>query len=139
MADHARISISLEKSLLKQLDRAVVRDGYPTRSEAVKTLIRRGLVRKEWAAKTAEVAGAVTVVYDHHKKELLSGLMDVQHDFGEVVISTQHIHLDHHNCLEIVVVKGAVGRIQKFVSKLKSLKGVKHNELVMTTTGKELG
>jgi CopG family nickel-responsive transcriptional regulator len=136
MSELARVSISLEEPLLKRFDRLVRDEGYPTRSEAVKALIREALVEKEWV-RGREVAGAVTLVYDHHKRALVHGVMDVQHDFGDVVVATQHVHLDHHNCLEIVTVRGRVKRIQALVAALKAVKGIKHSALVMTSTGRE--
>lgn len=134
MAKVARISISLEGELLGQLDRAAVEDGYPTRSEAVKAFIRGALVEKEWKD-GGKVAGAVVSVYDHHRRNLVGRLVGIQHDFGDVIISTQHVHLDHHNCLEIAVVRGDVRRIRRLVAGLRSIKGIKHSALVATTTG----
>ena len=96
--------------------------------------MRRRAVEKEWAA-GKEVAGAVGLVYDHHRRALVSRLMDIQHDFGHLIVSTQHIHLDHDNCLELVVVRGKAGEIRKLVSRLKSVKGLKHQALMTTTTG----
>ncbi len=138
MSDLIRTSISLEKGLLQRFDRQVSREGFPTRSEAIKALMRHNLVEQEWAENQV-VAGAVTMVYDHHRRGVVKKVMDVQHDFGSVIISTQHVHLDHDHCLEIVVVKGRVTGIQKLVATLKSVKGVKHSSLVMTSVGSNLG
>ena len=138
MAGVARISISLEEKLLERFDRLVADEGYPTRSEAVKALIREALVHKEWV-KGREVAGAVTLVYDHHRRSLVNRMLDIQHEFGGVIVATQHVHLDHHNCLEVATVRGRVGRIRELVSALKSVKGIKHCALVMTTTAREIG
>lgn len=135
MSDLARFSISLQAALLKRFDRLAKDEGYPTRSEAVKALIRRALTEKEWAA-GREVAGAIALVYDHHGRRLMGRLVDVQHDFGGVVVAAQHVHLDHHNCLEIIVVRGPVEEIRQLVAKLKSVKGVKDCQLMTTTTGK---
>jgi CopG family nickel-responsive transcriptional regulator len=136
MSRLARFCVSLEPELLRQFNRLVASEGYPTRSEAVKALIRQALIQKEWI-KSGEVAGAITIVYNHHKKGLVNKLIDIEHDFGQVIVSSQHIHLDRHNCLEIVVVKDRANRIRRLVSNLKSVKGVKHCTLVMTTSGKE--
>lgn len=138
MGGVARISVSLEKALLQRFDRLVADEGYPTRSEAVKALVREALVQKEWT-KGREVAGAITLVYDHHKRSLVNKMLDVQHEFGEVVVATQHVHLDHHNCLEVVAVRGRVRRIRELVSALKSVKGLKHCALVMTTAAGDTG
>ncbi len=137
MAGLVRFSVSIEDGLLKKFDTIVKKEGYPTRSEAIKSLITAALVRKEWAGNN-EVAGAITFLYNHHKRELANKLIDIQHDFGDIIISVQHIHLDHDNCLEIAVVKGKVKQIRNLVSRLKSAKGVKHSDLTMTTTGKKI-
>lgn len=137
MAGLIRFGVSLEKELLDRFDKLLKEKGYPTRSEAIRDLIREDLVRKEWI-EGKEVAGAITLVYDHHKRELVSKLTDIQHKFHDTIISTQHIHLDSTNCLEIVVVKGRTKEVEKLAQKLKSTKGVKHGSLTMATTGKEL-
>lgn len=137
MSDLVRISISLGQELLDQFDRFVREQGYPTRSEALKALMRRGLDEQRWTG-NALVAGSITLVYDHHRPGVVQKLMDVQHDYGSVIVSTQHIHLDHDNCLEIVVVKGKAARIRELIADLKSTKGLKHSSLVMTSAGKNL-
>lgn len=137
MSGVARIGVSLAGDLLEAFDAWVAREGYATRSEAVKELVRQALIRKEWAGR-GEVAGAVTLVYDHHRRGLANRLVGVQHDFQKIVVSVQHVHLDHHNCLEVIVVKGAAGKIQGLLGKLKAVKGIKHSALVTMTTGKEI-
>ena len=137
MSNLVRISMSLEDSLLERFDQFVHDAGYPTRSEAIKALMRQSLSERAWT-KDELVAGSITLVYDHHRRGIVKQLMDIQHDFGAVIVSTQHVHLDHDHCLEIVVVKGKASRIRELVSKLKSSKGVKHNAQVMTAIGKHL-
>lgn len=137
MSDLVRISMSLGQELLDQFDRFVQEQGYPTRSEAIKALMRRGLDEQRWA-RNQFVAGSITLVYDHHRPGIVRKLMDIQHDYGSVIVSTQHIHLDHDNCLEIVVVKGKAARIRELVTDLKAAKGLKHSSLVMTSAGKDL-
>jgi len=129
--------MSLGQELLGQFDRFVQEQGYPTRSEAIKALMRRGLDEQRWA-RNQFVAGSITLVYDHHRPGIVRKLMDVQHDYGSVIVSTQHIHLDHDNCLEIVVVKGKAARIRALVTDLKAAKGLKHSSLVMTSAGENL-
>jgi len=138
MDELERISISLEKSLLTRFDKQVTKQGYPTRSEAIKALMRQNLIEQEWT-ENQEVAGAISIVFDHHKRGLASKIIDVQHHFGSVIISTQHVHLDHRHCLEIVVVRGKAGKIQKLAAALKAVKGIKHAEIMMATTGKNEG
>ncbi len=130
-----RFGVSLEKELLTRFDKLIEEKDYSNRSEAIRDLIRENLVKKEWT-KGKEVAGAITLVYNHHKRELVNKLMDIQHDFHQLIISTQHIHLDHSNCLEIVVVRGKPRGVEKLFQKMKSTKGIKHGSLTMATTGK---
>jgi CopG family nickel-responsive transcriptional regulator len=138
MAGRARFSVSVDERLLKQFDSLTRREGFPTRSEAITDCMHQRLVAREWAA-GEEVAGAVALVYDHHRAALVGRLMSIQHDFGNIVVSTQHIHLDHDNCLELVVVRGKARDIRNLVSRLKSVKGFKHHALMATTTGKGFG
>jgi CopG family nickel-responsive transcriptional regulator len=135
MSRLARFGVSLDQGLLEKFDRLVREKGYTCRSEAFRDLIRQDLVDKEWQGK-GEIAGAITLIYDHHKRELVNKLMDIQHEYGELIISSQHVHLDHDNCLEIIAVRGAAQQAQKLADSLKSVKGVKHGTLSMSTTGK---
>jgi CopG family nickel-responsive transcriptional regulator len=137
MKNLVRFTVSLGEDLLRQFDRTWRTEGFPTRSEAVKAMIRQALIGKEWQS-GKEVAGAILLVYDHHQKTLASQLIDIQHDFEKVVIATQHAHLDHDNCLESVLVSGKVRDIKQLLKAVKSIKGVKHTALMMTTTGKEV-
>lgn len=132
-----RFGVSLDKELLAEFDRRIKNKNYTNRSEAIRDLIRQELVKKEWE-EGKEVAGAITITYDHHKRELLDKITDIQHDLQKIIISTQHIHLDHNNCLEIVAVKGKPKEVQKLADTLKSIKGVKHGTLSMSSTGKEI-
>jgi CopG family nickel-responsive transcriptional regulator len=132
-----RFGVSIEKDLLEKFDRFIKNKKYTNRSEAFRGLIRQDLIQKQWQS-GQEVAGAITLIYDHHKRELVNKLMDIQHDFGRLIISSQHVHLDHNNCLEIVAVKGAPHEVQKLADSLKSIKGVKHGTLSMSTTGRDI-
>jgi len=137
MSKVVRFGISLEEELLKNFDRHIREKEYQNRSEAIRDLIRGEFVKKEWTA-GKEVAGTITLVYNHHKRELVNKLTDIQHDFHKLVISSQHIHLDHNNCLETIVVKGKPKEIEKLAYKMKSTKGVKYGALSMATIAKEL-
>jgi len=132
-----RFGISLDKDLLEKFDLLIKNKNYSNRSEAFRDLIRQELVKKEWR-EDREVAGAINLIYDHHKRELLNKITDIQHDFQKLIISTQHIHLDHDNCLEIVAVKGNPKEVQLLADTLTSIKGVKHGALNMSTTGKDI-
>lgn len=134
MSSLVRFGVSLEETLLDQFDTLIKGRGYTNRSEAIRDLIRQELVQKQWEG-GQEVAGAITLVYDHHKKDLLSKVIDIQHDFQKIIISTQHIHLDHHNCLEIVAVKGRARDIQKLADTLRAVKGVRHGTLSISSSG----
>jgi len=137
MSDIIRFGVSLEKELLEKFDKLIKEKKYSNRSEAIRDLIRENLVKREWI-EGKEVAGAITLVFDHHKRELVNTLTDVQHDFHQLIISSQHIHLDHDNCLEIIVVRGKPIEVRGLADKLKSTKGVKYGSLSIATTGKEL-
>jgi len=137
MSDIVRFGVSLEKELLEKFDRLITEKSYPNRSEAIRDLIRENLVKREWT-EGKEVAGSITLVFNHHKRELMNTLTDIQHDFHHLIISSQHIHLDHDNCLEIIVVKGKPEETKELTNKLRSTKGVKYGALSIATTGKGL-
>ena len=132
-----RFSVSLDKDLMAGFDRKIKAERCPTRSKAVGDLIRAALVQSEWRA-GEEVAGAIVLVYDHHKRDVLKRLTEVQHDCHDAIISTQHIHLDHDNCLEIVAVQGKPSEIDAITKRLKAVKGLKHVSLAAATTGHRL-
>ena len=132
-----RFGVSLDKNLLEKFDHLIENKNYTNRSEAFRDLIRQELVKKEWEA-GEEVAGTITIIYDHHQRELATKLMDIQHDHGKNIISTQHIHLDHHNCMEIIAVRGSAKEAQKLADMLKAVRGVKHATLGMSSTGKHI-
>ncbi|MBU1124997.1 MAG: nickel-responsive transcriptional regulator NikR [Candidatus Omnitrophica bacterium] len=137
MAKLIRFGVSLEEELLKKFDSLLHRKRYTNRSEAIRDLIREDLVRQEWQG-DGEISGAITLIYDHHKRELLEKITDIQHHYQKAIISTQHIHLDHHNCLEIIAVKGDAKKAQELADTLRSIKGVKHGTLSMSSTGRNL-
>ena len=133
-----RFGVSIESRLLEQFDSYIAANNYENRSEAIRDLIRKELVEEEWAKTNEDVAGAIVIVYDHHKREVVDKLLDIQHDFHELIISSQHIHLDHDNCLEIIVVRGVMSQVNDLAAKLKSIKGVKHASLTRSTLGKNI-
>jgi len=137
MSELVRFGVSLEKALLDRFDVLIREKQYTNRSEALRDLIRRELVQKEWQG-GSDVAGAITLIYDHHKRDILRMVTDTQHEFQQVIISTQHIHLDHHNCLEIVAARGKAGEVQKLADALRSIKGVRHATLSMSSTGRQI-
>jgi len=137
MSELYRFGVSLEKDLIKRFDELIEHKNYKNRSEALRDLIREDLVKESWEH-DKEVAGAITLIYDHHKRELLNTITCIQHDFQTLIMATQHIHLDHNNCLEILAIKGNARDTQNLVHKLKSIKGIKHCTLSMASTGKDI-
>ncbi len=133
-----RFGISLDSLLLKRFDSLITRKGYPNRSEAIRDLIRESLVREEWEYGDRETVGAITIVYSHDTRELTDTLTDIQHHYHTSVISSLHVHLDHHNCLEVIIVKGKGKEIRKIADRLTGTKGVKHGKLSLATTGRNL-
>lgn len=134
----SRFSVSLPPALLGQLDKMATERGYDNRSLAIADMIRDKLVEHRQRLGNEEIAGTITLVYDHHKQSVQSTLTDIQHDHHEVIISTIHVHLDHHNCLEVLVVRGKAGLVKKIADELIAAKGVKHGKLTVTTTGIEM-
>lgn len=130
-----RFGVSLDKALLDKFDRYIKQRNYSNRSEAFRDLIRQELVKKEWQ-EGKDVAGAITVIYNHHRRDLLNRITDLQHDFQSLIIASQHIHLDHDNCLEILAVRGKAQDVIRLADMLRSIKGVKHGTLSMSSTGK---
>lgn len=130
-----KFTISVEKELLERFEKLTRRIGYTSRSEAIKDLIRDFLVREKWEAGNAEVTGVISVVYDHEKRALADKLIDLQHRRLANIISTMHIHIDEHNCLEVIALKGRAKEIKKIADEVRSTKSVKHVRLLMT--GKE--
>ncbi|HLZ19558.1 MAG TPA: nickel-responsive transcriptional regulator NikR [Smithellaceae bacterium] len=137
MSNLVRFGVSLEDDLLAQFDSHIKKHKYSNRSEAIRDLIRNELVKKEWS-ENKEVTGAITLVYDHHTRELVTKVLDVQHDYHTCILSSQHIHLDHHNCFEIIVTKGKSREIEDLFQKLKAIKNVKHAGFMMATQGKQI-
>ena len=133
-----RFGVSMDPELLDKFDKLIGQKGYANRSEAVRDLVRDHLVEKEWEKATGEVVGTVTLVYDHHVHDLSDKLTDLQHGYFKNIISATHIHLDAHNCLEVLVVRGKNKDVKYIADRLISTKGVKHGQLAMTSTGKEL-
>jgi CopG family nickel-responsive transcriptional regulator len=137
VSELVRFGVSLEKTLLDKFDRDIEDRNYSNRSEAIRDLIRNNLVKKEWREEE-DVAGAVTLIYDHHRRELLNKITGIQHNYQKLIMATQHIHLSHENCLEIVAVRGKPTDVQKLANTLGSLKGIKHVTLSMSSTGAEI-
>lgn len=133
-----RFSASLPPELMRQLDKMVREKGYDNRSMAIADMIRAQLVEHRQQVGDSEIAGSITLVYDHHQRLLQERLTNIQHDHGECILATLHCHLDHHNCLELIAVRGPQTRVKKVADALIGARGVKHGKLVVTSPGHDL-
>jgi CopG family nickel-responsive transcriptional regulator len=139
MSEIVRFSVSLEDDLLEKFDRYCAQQQFATRSEAVRQLIRDTLTEHAWQSDSADAAGTLTLVYDHHRPQLRDHLTQLQHDHTDLVVSTLHAHLTHDLCLEVIVLRGPAGQLQQIASQLRGLKGIYKGELVMASAGEEHG
>jgi len=128
-----RFSVSLEEELLKEFDQFALDNSFANRSQALRHLIEKNIVEKKWQCNNT-VAGAIVMIYDHHKKDILAKSNDIQHNYFDVILSSQHYHLSHDICLEIIAVKGYANKLTELSDKLISIKGIKHGKLVMSKT-----
>ena len=132
-----RFSISMDEELLARFDKFIRERRYVNRSEAVRDLIRRELVSDEWA-QDKEVAGVVTMVYDHPQPQVQQRLTGIQHQYYTIITSTTHVHMDHHNCLEVVIAKGRASVVREMAEQMLAMRGVKSGKLTMASTGQDL-
>lgn len=134
-----RFGVAMDEDLLQRFDGLVARRGIAAnRSEAVRDLVRDALVEEELADGDEEIVGTVTMVFDHHASDLSEKLDTLQHAHFEQIVSTLHVHLDAHNCLEVLVIRGSAADVRDIADGLLGTKGVKHGKLVTTTTGRHL-
>lgn len=127
-----RFGVSMPGELLARFDETIRAAGYANRSEAIRDMVRDYLVRQRWDCPEGEVVGTITIVYDHHTRELEDTLTELQHDHCETIICTTHVHLDAHHCLEAIVVRGRSAEVQNIAQRLLSIRGVKHGGLTAT-------
>lgn len=132
-----RFGVSLPHKLLSKFDRFIKRQGYTNRSEALRDLIRERLVDILWESDVT-TCGVISLLYDHHQRNLQEKLTDIQHHHGNIIVSTNHVHIDHHHCLEVIIVRGKSGEIKKLSNQLIATKGVLHGKLTKTSVGQEL-
>jgi CopG family nickel-responsive transcriptional regulator len=135
MSQIERVGVSLDKELLSMFDQLIGTQGYSSRSEAIRDLIRERLSQKQLAKPTAKAVAGIFLVYDHHSTSLSEKLIDLQHNHLLHVIASTHVHLDHDNCLEVIILKGKVKEIQELADQMASLKGVKLSRVNLMTTG----
>ena len=134
MGEIVRFGMSIDDRLLEQFDRIIGRKGYANRSEAIRDLIRSLIVEEKGETGEEETVGTVTLIYNHHVRDLSERLTEQQHANHNRIISTLHVHLDPHNCLEVLVVRGTAREVKQIADELIGVKGVKHGKLVVTTT-----
>lgn len=137
MSRIVRFSISLEQELLKKFQRFCREERFATRSEAIRQLIHDSLARRAWVEDAEDVAGTLTLVYDHHRSQLRDQLMKLQHDHTELIVSTLHAHLTAHLCLEVIVLRGPAKQLREIAARLRGLKGVHKGELVIAAVPQE--
>jgi CopG family nickel-responsive transcriptional regulator len=138
MADLERVGIAIGEDLLGEFDKLIAQRGYTSRSEAIRDLIRKEMVDEISGAPNSEVYGTVTLIYDHHTRLLPEKLTELQHQHHEAIMSSVHVHLDHDNCLEVILVRGKSTIVQKLANALIATKGVKHGRFMLTTSGRDL-
>jgi CopG family nickel-responsive transcriptional regulator len=127
-----RFGVSIEPDLLQKFDKTIKKEGYTNRSEALRDMIRKNIINQDTTDPDSKAIGTLTMIYDHLTRNLTNKLLDLQHDHHNEILTTTHVHIDHHNCLEVLVLKGKTGRIQKLAENIIALKGIKHGELVIT-------
>lgn len=137
MSELIRFGVSLPEDLLQRFDTEISQKGYQNRSEALRDLIRNFLVKRD-LDKDEEIVGVLSLVYDHHVPNLSDKLNDFQHDHYHHILSTTHIHLDHYNCLEVIILNGKYSEVKMLADKMIGIRGVKHGDLTFTSTGKNL-
>lgn len=132
-----RFTVSMEENLLDDFDSYIQDRHYQNRSEALRDLIRGRIIEKEWEA-DKDVMGVISLVYDHHQHKLQEKVTELQHDSHHQIVSTTHVHMDHHNCLEVIIVRGKADEVRRLADSLIALRGVRNGNLAMSSTGKDL-
>ncbi|OGC41906.1 nickel-responsive regulator [candidate division WOR-3 bacterium RBG_13_43_14] len=138
MSKAIRFGVSMSTDLLVDFDHLIAHLGFPNRSEAIRHLIRERLVQEEWKSPNQEIVGTITIVFSHEVRELTERLTEIQHEYHNQILSAMHIHLDKHNCLEVLAIRGKAGDVKKIADRLLSTKGIKHGKLTTTSTGEKL-
>ena len=133
-----RFSTTITPKLLERFDEILEEKGYANRSEGIRDLVRNFIVASEWEKEEGEAVGSLTLLYDHDVRGVSDKLVELQHTHHANILSSMHVHLDEHNCLEVLVIKGKAREIGKISDALIASRGVKHGKLVMTSAGKEL-
>ena len=127
-----RFGVSMEPELLDKFDKIIKKEGYSNRSEAIRDIVRKKLIERKIKNSNANSIGTLTMIYDHHTRNLSNKLINLQHEHHNEILSTVHVHIDHHNCLEVLILKGKSNNVQKLADSIKTIKGVKYGELIIT-------
>jgi Predicted transcriptional regulators containing the CopG/Arc/MetJ DNA-binding domain and a metal-binding domain len=140
MSELSRFGVSVEEDLLQNFDQLIAAQGYGTRSEALRDLMRDAIVKSkvEGASEDDEGVGSLTLIYDHHARDLTSKMNDLQHDHHNLIVSVMHIHISHDDCMEVIALRGKIKSIRSLAESLLSIKGVKHGELFVTLPAKKI-
>lgn len=140
MSDLSRFSISTEENLLQSFDQLIARQGYSNRSEAFRDLMRDAIIKSkiEDSPQTGEVLGTLTLVYDHHASELSDKMNDLQHQYYNLIVSVLHVHVNHDDCMEVIVMRGEIGQVRLVSESLLTLRGVKHGKLFVTLPAQQI-
>lgn len=134
MGNITRFGVSIENNLLNKFDRSIHKKGYKNRSEAIRDLIRRNLINEMNLDLKVKSIATLTILYDHHLGNVTDRLLELQHNHTSDILVSSHVHIDHNNCLEVIVLKGLTINIKELANKIKALKGIKHGELVITNS-----
>ena len=134
MDEIIRFSVSLPGKLLQSLDEKIIHKGYASRSEFIRDLIREQINADRWQDESGEVFGNLTLIYDHHQRELAAKMIDIQHHNAVAILCSTHVHLDHHNCLESIIMKGTPQEVERIATELGGLKGVQFAKLVRASS-----
>ena len=136
MSDLVRFGVSVEADLIEEFDRLIGEKGYGNRSEALRDLMRDALVQADWSALKGEQAATLTLVFNHHVREINDRLTEMQHDYPHLIVCTTHVHLSAHTCLEVLVLRGQPAELRAMADRLIATRGVQHGKLTMTTLGR---
>jgi CopG family nickel-responsive transcriptional regulator len=135
VAKVVRFSVSIEDDLLEEFDQYCSEEHFATRSEAIRQILREALTSKAWAHGEGDTAATLTIVYDHHHSTLADDLLELQHDHTDMIVATTHVHLDHHNCLEVIILRGRAAKLRELASRLRGMKGIRQGQLVVASAG----
>lgn len=127
-----RVGVSFEPELLSKFDKLIRKKGYTNRSEAIRDLVRKSIIEADVKIEECDVIGTLTIVYEHERKMFINKLLNIEHLHHGEILSTTHVHIDKHTCLEVLIISGKTKNVKRLADKIIAIKGVKHGELVIT-------